>query len=192
MSVLILGLLIFLGTHSIRIFASDWRAAQITRFGANRWKGVYSVASALGFALIVWGYARARDNAMLLWVPPTGIRHLTVLLTAAAFILLAAAYVPGTRIKALFGHPMLAGVMVWAVAHLLANATLNAAVLFGAFFVWSLIDFVASRTRDRKNGVRYPAGTAARDGVAVIVGLVAWAIFAFFLHGWLIGVRPFG
>ncbi|WP_323121325.1 NnrU family protein [Burkholderia alba] len=191
MLVLILGLLIFLGIHSIRIVAADWRAAQIARYGDQRWKGVYSVVSIVGFVMIVWGYGLARDGATWLWVPPAGIRHLTVLLTAAAFVLFAAAYVPGTRIKALVGHPMLAGVMVWAVAHLLANATLHAAVLFGAFFVWSLTDFLVSRARDRKAAVRYPAGPATRDGVAIVAGLAAWALFAFVLHGWLIGVRPF-
>ncbi|MFA8313770.1 NnrU family protein, partial [Burkholderia pseudomallei] len=88
-------------------------------------------------------------------------------------------------------HPMLAGVMVWAGAHLLANGTLHAELLFAAFFVWAFVDFIASRARDRRDGVRYPAGSLARDGVAIAVGLLVWALFAFVLHGWLIGVRPF-
>ncbi|CAJ4838118.1 NnrU protein [Burkholderia pseudomallei] len=147
MLVLILGLVIFLGTHSIRLVAGDWRAAQIATLGEPRWKGIYALASVIGFALIVWGYGLARADTASLWFPPLGIRHLTGLLTAIAFVLLVAAYVPGTRIKALVGHPMLAGVMVWAGAHLLANGTLHAELLFAAFFVWAFVDFIASRAR---------------------------------------------
>jgi uncharacterized membrane protein len=109
-----------------------------------------------------------------------------------AFILIVAAYVPGNRIKAGLGHPMVAGVKVWAFAHLLANGTLAGVILFGAFLAWAMADFASARRRDRRAGTVYPAGTIARDAVAVIVGLVAWAAFAFYLHGWLIGVRPFG
>jgi len=192
MLVLILGLAIFLGVHSIRIVADGWRAAQLARHGERGWKARYSVASIVGFVLIVWGYGLARGDATLLWVPPAGVRHLTGLLTAIAFVMIAAANVPANRIKALVGHPMVGGVMVWAVAHLLANGTLHAVVLFGASFIWALVDLVASRARDRKAGVRYPAGTLAGDATTVGAGLVAWAVFAFLLHGWLIGVRPFG
>ncbi|AOK27035.1 NnrU [Burkholderia ubonensis] len=192
MLVLILGLVIFLGVHSIRIVADGWRSATIARLGERGWKGGYAIASIVGFVLIVWGYGLARADASFLWAPPVGVRHLTGVLTALAFVLIAAAYVPGNRIKGLVGHPMLAGVMVWAVAHLLANGTLHAVVLFGAFFAWSLADFLASRARDRRDGVRYPAGNTSRNVVTLAVGLVAWAVFALFLHGWLIGVRPFG
>ncbi|KVD04334.1 NnrU family protein [Burkholderia ubonensis] len=192
MLVLILGLVIFLGVHSIRIVADGWRSATIARIGERGWKGGYAIASIAGFVLIVWGYGLARADASFLWVPPIGVRHLTGVLTALAFVLIAAAYVPGNRIKGLVGHPMLAGVMVWAVAHLLANGTLHAVVLFGAFFAWSLVDFLASRARDRRDGVRYPAGNTSRNVVTLAVGLVAWAVFALFLHGWLIGVRLFG
>ncbi|MGS0893881.1 NnrU family protein [Burkholderia stagnalis] len=192
MLVLILGLAIFLGVHSIRIVADDWRSATIARIGEKRWKGLYSIASIVGFVLIVAGYRIARANATWLWVSPVGVRHLTGVLTAVAFVLIAAAYVPGNRIKTLVGHPMVAGVMAWAIAHLLANGTLHAAVLFGAFFVWSLVDFVVSRARDRRDGVRYPPGRLSRDVATVAAGAVVWAVFALLLHGWLIGVRPFG
>jgi uncharacterized membrane protein len=192
MLVLILGLAIFLGVHSIRMFADDWRSAQIARLGENGWKALYTVASLVGFVLIVWGYGIARGGATWLWLPPVGVRHLTGLLTAISFVLIAASYVPANRIKALVGHPMVAGVIVWALAHLLANGTLHAVVLFGAFRVWSFVNFVASRARDRKAGVRYPAGKTRGDAIAVAAGIAIWAVFALFLHGWLIGVRPFG
>ncbi|WP_423761079.1 NnrU family protein [Burkholderia sp. NLJ2] len=192
MLVLILGLAIFLGVHSIRIVADGWRSAMIARIGEKGWKAGYAIASIVGFVLIVRGYGIARESATLLWVSPVGVRHLTGMLTAIAFVLIAASYVPRNRIKTLVGHPMLAGVMVWAVAHLLMNGTVHAVVLFGAFLVWSLVDFVVSRTRDRRDGVRYPAGGLSGDAVAIVVGLVVWAVFAGFLHGPLIGVRPFG
>ncbi|AKM03347.1 NnrU family protein [Burkholderia pyrrocinia] len=192
MLVLILGLAIFLGVHSIRIIADGWRSAMIARIGEKGWKAGYAIASIVGFVLIVRGYGIARESATLLWVSPVGVRHLTGMLTAIAFVLIAASYVPRNRIKTLVGHPMLAGVMVWAVAHLLMNGTVHAVVLFGAFLVWSLVDFVVSRTRDRRDGVRYPAGGLPGDAVAIMAGLVVWAVFAGFLHGWLIGVRPFG
>jgi uncharacterized membrane protein len=120
------------------------------------------------------------------------VRHLGALLTVPAFVLLAAAYVPGNRIKAAVGHPMVAGVKTWAFAHLLANGTLAAVVLFGAFLVWAVVDFASARRRDRAAGTRYPAGAVSRDAIVLVVGLAAWALFAFLLHGWLIGVSPFG
>jgi uncharacterized membrane protein len=192
MTALILGLLIFLGTHSVRIFADAWRARQIARLGEGKWKGLYSVVSAVGLVLIVWGFGLARTEPTFLWTPPLWTQHLAGLLTVPAFILVVAAYVPGNRVKTRLGHPMVAGVKVWAFAHLLANGTLAGVALFGAFLAWAVADFASARRRDRRAGTVYPAGTFARDAVAVIVGLVAWAAFAFFLHGWLIGVRPFG
>jgi uncharacterized membrane protein len=191
-SILILGLAIFLGTHSVRIFADDWRTRQIARLGEGPWKGVYSVVSIVGFALIVWGYGLARAQPMVLWTPPVWGRHLAGLLNVIAFVLIAAAYVRGNSIKAKLGHPMVVGVKVWAFAHLLSNGSAHAVVLFAAFLAWAVVDFASARRRDRKAGTVYPAGTLSRDVVVVIAGLVAAAVFAFALHGWLIGVRPFG
>ena len=142
--------------------------------------------------LIVYGYGLARSQPAVLWTPPLWMRHLTALLTIPAFVLLAAAYVPRNRIKTAIGHPMVAGVKVWAFAHLLANGTLPAVVLFGSFLAWSVVYFTTARRRDRAAGTRYPAGTASGDTVTVVAGLAAWALFAFLLHGLLIGVRPFG
>lgn len=192
MTWLILGLVIFLGTHSVRIFADGWRSARIAAMGLNAWKGAYTIASLIGFALIVWGYGAARADPVVLYSPPLWTRHLAALLTVPAFILLAAAYVPGTRIKRAVGHPMVAGVKTWAFAHLIANGTLADVVLFGAFLAWSIVDYVSARRRDRAAGVVYVVGPITRDVTAVVVGLVAWAVFALWLHGPLIGVRPFG
>lgn len=193
MSLLVLGLVLFLGVHSTRIVAGGWRAQQILHLGEQRWKGLYSLVSLIGFVVLIYGYGLARQSPFVLYTPPIWARHVAALLTLPAFVLLAAAYVPGTRIRrAVGGHPMLVGVKTWAVAHLLANGTLHDVVLFGAFLVWAVVDYASCRRRDRAEGRLYVAGPVKRDATALIVGVLAWAAFAFWLHGWLIGVRPFG
>jgi uncharacterized membrane protein len=189
---LILGLLLFLGSHSIRIFADGWRTTQLERLGEKPWKGIVTLVALLGFGLIIWGFGLARTAPVVLWTPPVWTRHLSALLMLLSFILLIAAQVPGNRIKALVGHPMVASVKVWALAHLLANGTLAHAVLFGAFLIWSVADFTASRRRDRLAGTTYPALGIGRDILVVGIGVVAWGLFAGFGHAWLIGVKPFG
>jgi uncharacterized membrane protein len=189
---LILGLALFLGVHSVRIFADDWRTAQVARMGELPWKGVYALFSIAGLALIVWGYGLARVDPVVLWLPPAWTRHLAALLTVPAFILLVAAYLPGSHIKGKIGHPMVAGVKIWALAHLLANGNLADVILFGAFLVWSIVNFVASRRRDRLAGRSYVAQGWSRDAAVAGIGLLAWALFALWGHTWLIGVKPFG
>jgi uncharacterized membrane protein len=192
MNYLILGLVIFLGVHSVRIVADDWRTRTRARMGEMPYKGLYSVLSLLGFALIVWGFGVARDAPSVLWMPPKGMRHAASLLTLIAFVFLAAAYVPRNAIKARLHHPMVLSVKTWALAHLLANGTVAHGVLFGAFLVWAVLLFIVSRRRDRAQMVQYPAGTATGTAITVVVGVGAWAVFAFVLHGLLIGIRPFG
>lgn len=191
MSVLILGLVIFLGVHSLRIFADGFRTAAVARFGLPRWKMTFSLVSLLGLALIIWGFGLARQQPALLYIPQLGLRHLNSLITLAAFVLVAAAYVPGNHLKAMIGHPMLAGVALWAFGHLLATGMLHDVVLFGAFLLWAIIDFVRARQRDRQTATRYPAGTLTGSLATIVIGVIAWGVFAFWLHGWLIGVRPF-
>lgn len=191
MIVLVLGLIVFLGAHSVRIVAEPWRTRRIERLGEKRWKGLYSLVSIAGLVLIVWGYGLARAEPIVLWQPPLWTRHLAALLTLPVFVLIAAAYIPGTHIRAKLGHPMLAGVKLWAAAHLIANATLADVLLFGGFLAWAIFDFKAARARDRAAGVRYPAVAVSRDIKAVVAGLVVWIVIAFYLHAWLIGVRPF-
>ena len=158
MSLLILGLLIFLGVHSLRLYADAWRTRMIARWGARAWKGLYALVAIVGFALIVWGFGLARQHALLLYAPPSWLRQLNALFTLVAFVLVAAAYVPRNHLKAKLGHPMLAGVKVWALGHLLAIGFLHDVVLFGAFLLWAIADFVVSRRRDRQAGVIYPPG----------------------------------
>lgn len=189
---LIFGLILFLGVHSVRIVADDWRSTQVARLGEGPWKGLFSLASLLGFVLIVWGYGQARLDPVILWSPPGWTRHLLPPFTLLTFVLVAAAYLPGTHIKAWLGSPMVLGVKLWAFAHLIANGTLAGTVLFGSFLVWAIVDFASARKRDRAAGVTYAKESLARDALAVLVGVAGWAAFAFWLHGWLIGVRPFG
>lgn len=192
MIVLVLGLVMFLGVHSTRIVADGWRTDLRKRVGEGPWKGVYSLVSLIGLVLIVYGYGMSRTTPVDLWMPPVWTRHAAALLTLLSFVLLAAAYVPGTRIKARVGHPMVLGVKVWAFAHLMSNGRLADVLLFGAFLVWAVVLYVASRRRDRLAGTRYVAGPVSRDLIAIVAGTAAWVVFALWLHGMLIGVRPFG
>lgn len=192
MTYLILGLMIFLGSHSVRIVADDWRTRTRSRIGALRWKGLFSLVSGIGLALMVWGFGLARQQPVQLWAPPVAMRHVAALLTLIAFVLLAAAYVPGNGLKARLHHPMVLGVKLWALAHLLANGNLAHVVLFGSLLVWAILDYSAARRRDQAQGTLYPAGTAGRSGVTVAMGVGAWIAFALWLHGLLIGVRPLG
>ena len=189
---LLAGLIVFLGAHSIHIFASGWRAAQIERLGPRRWKMLYALASVVGLVLIIWGFGVARREAVPLWFPPAGMRHATELFTLIAFILLAAADVPRNPFKSWVHHPMVLGTAIWALGHLLANGSSADVLLFGAFFVWSTVSFIVNHLRDRRDGLLYPAGTPRGAIITVVAGIVAWIVFAFWLHGPLIGVRPFG
>jgi uncharacterized membrane protein len=190
MLVLILGLILFIGIHSIRIVADDWRARQVERMGLNRWKGVYSLCAIAGFVLIVWGFGLARQHPVVLYVPPLWLRHFNGLLVLIAFILLAAARIPNNHLKAKFGHPQTLAVKIWSFGHLLATGMLHDVVLFGPFLIWSIVLYATSRARDRRTGTVYPPGTTKGDVLIVVVGVVLWALFAFWLHTVLIGVNP--
>ncbi|TSE29869.1 NnrU protein [Tepidimonas thermarum] len=196
---LVLGLILFLGVHSVRIVADDWRQQTIDRIGLGAWKALYSLLSAVGLVLIVWGYGLARQTPVVLWNPPLGMRHAASLLTLLAFVLLVAAYVPGNALKQRWQHPMVLGVKLWALAHLLANGTLADVLLFGGFLAWAVLDFRAARQRsaatsstDDEDAEDRTTPSTAATVATVVVGVVAWAVFAFWAHTALIGVRPFG
>ena len=192
MSLLIAGLIIFLGLHSVRIFADGWRSQKLAQWGEGGWKGAYSVLSIIGFALICWGYGQARQQPVVLWVPPVATRHIAATLMLLSMILLVAAYVPGNAIKAKLHHPMILGVKTWALAHLLANGNLADVLLFGAFLAWAVVDFISCRKRDRAAGTVYAAGKVVPTVVTVVVGLAVYGVFVMYLHKWLIGVAVFG
>lgn len=192
MTLLILGLILFLGMHSMRVFGEGPRSALQARLGAGGYKGVYSLLSLAGLVLVVIGYGATRENPQIVWIAPVWTRHVAALLTLLSFVLLAAAYVPGNALKARLYHPMVLGVKVWALSHLLANGMLADILLFGGFLAWSVMSFRAARARDRAAGTTYPPGRAGPTVVVVVAGVVAWAVFAFWAHGALIGVKPFG
>lgn len=193
MTYLVLGLVLFLGVHSVRIFAEDWRTRQLQARGEGVYKGVHSLLSVAGFVLTVYGFGVARETPVVLWAVPVALRHAAALLLLVAFVLLAAAYVPGNALKERARHPMVLGVMAWSLAHLLCTGRLETAVLFGAFLLWAVLDFSAARKRDRQAGGAV-AGSSSKGAtiLAVLLGGGAYAVFAVLLHGLLIGIRPFG
>ena len=188
MAILVLGLVIFLGLHSTRIFAEPLRAQAIARLGDGPWKGIYSLVSAIGFVLIVWGFAQARFDAPALWTPPEGARHATILLMLVSMLLLAGYIFKQSHIAVAVHHPMVWSVAVFGLAHLLANGSAADVVLFGAFFIWALADLMSSYARDRRNSVVYPEPNWGATIGAIVLGLVLWAAIAFWLHLWLFGV----
>lgn len=189
MTLLILGLVLFFGSHSISIFAPAWRDAQAARRGEKAWKGLYSLVSLIGFVLLVVGYGQARQAPVVLYVPPAAMRHLALLLMLPAFVLLLAAYLPG-RIKAAVKHPMLAAVKLWATAHLLANGNLADVLLFGAFLAWAVADRISLNRRTPRPIPGAPA-RPANDAIAFVGGLLLYALFVAWGHRALIGVPLF-
>ncbi len=187
---LILGMVVFLGVHSTAIFAPNWRAQQITARGEATWKGIYSVVSLASFALMIYGYGVARQSPVVLYTPPTFLRHLVVLLMLPAFVLLFASQLPG-RIKTATKHPMLLATKIWATSHLLANGTLGAVILFGGFLAWAVMDRISMK---RRTGPIKVLGVARpmNDLIALGAGLTTYVFFLVWGHRWLIGVSPLG
>lgn len=190
MAILVLGLVIFLGLHSTRIFAEGARANAMARLGENQWKGLYSLLSAIGLVLIVWGFARARFDAAQLWTPPPGARHATILLMLASMLLLAGYFVKRSHIAVAVHHPMVWSVAVFGAAHLIANGSAADVLLFGAFLVWALADLASSYARDRRNAVVYPEPSWGATFGATVLGLALFAAIGLWLHGLLFGVSP--
>jgi uncharacterized membrane protein len=186
---LVAGLALFLGAHSAQIFASGWREGLVRRLGAGPWKGLYSLVSLTGFGLIIFGYGQARGAAPLYDLPPV-LAHFTFALVWLGFICVVAAYWPGNHIKLWLGDPMVFGVGLWALGHLLANATPAALALFAAFLVWAIVDYVSLR---RRSAITAAAPAKVQNTVLVfIVGSILAGVFAIWLHRLLIGVSPLG
>jgi uncharacterized membrane protein len=188
MTIFILGLVLFLGVHSVSIVAPAWRDAQLARRGEAAWKGIYSIAASAGLALLIYGYGVARQSPVVLYTPPAALRHVALLLLLPVFPLLLAAYLPG-RIKSAAKHPMLLAVKIWALAHLLANGNLADVLLFGGFLAWAVADRISLKRRPAR---AVPGGSArpANDLIAVVGGLALYAATLAVLHRWLIGVAP--
>jgi uncharacterized membrane protein len=190
MAVLILGLILFLGAHSVSIVKPGLRTTVVERFGVIPWQAVYGLISLAGFVLIVWGYGEARQSAIVLYDPPGWMRHLNLLLMLPIFPLLFAAYLPG-RIQTATKHPMLLAVKIWAFGHLLANGTLADLLLFTAFLAWAVADRISLK---RRAGPPVPGAPPSQtnDAIAIVGGLGVYLLFVFWLHRALMGVAPIG
>ena len=186
MTLFLIGLVGFLGIHSIAIALPGWRERAIARIGAPGWRAAYSIASLAEFLLMIHGYGIARQAPVVVYTPPAGMRHLAMLLMLPVFPMLLSAYLPG-RIKARLKHPMLAAVKLWALAHLLANGMLADLLLFGGFLVWAVVDRISVGRRPR-GPVSTAAGGRLNDAIAVIGGLALYGVFVVWLHGRWIGV----
>jgi len=189
MIMLIVGLVLFLGIHSIVLFAPGLRAQLMNKLGKVPYRAIHSVAAIAGLGLIAHGYAAARLDAYWLWIPPFWMNHINMLLTVFAAIFVAAAIVPGSWIKAKTGAPMLLAIKTWAFGHLLCNGGLHDVLLFGSFLAWGVVGYITHRKRDRAEGV-VREGKIARDGISLVVGLILWAVVAFWLHALITGVAP--
>ena len=188
MGILVLGLIIFLGIHSLSIVNEPLRNRLLQSMGEGAFKGVYSLIALLGLVLIVWGYGAARLDPVLIYSPPAWLRHLAMLLLVPVFPLLFAAYFPG-RISRALKHPMLVAVKLWAVAHLLANGMAHDVLLFGAFLAWAVVDRISLKRRTARATPTLPA-TSFNDLIAVVGGLAVYVLFVLWAHQWLIGVTP--
>ena len=188
MLLLIAGLLLFLGIHSLSIVNEPLRDRLAQRLGVVGWQAIYAIIAVAGFILIIQGYAAARLEPVLLYAPPAWLRHASMLLLLPVFILLLAAYLPG-RIKAATKHPMLLATKIWAFAHLLSNGMLHDVVLFGAFLAWAVVDRISMKRRVQRP---LPGAKASKlnDAIAVVAGLVLYVWFVKQGHAWLIGVAP--
>ena len=212
MTELILGLILFLGAHSVRIVADDWRTQKMEALGEKAFKGVHALISLLGLYLLVVGYGEARLQTVVIWNPPTATRHISLLLMLFSSILMVAAYIPRNHLKIRMGHPMVLSVKVWALSHLLANGNLADMLLFGAFLIWALLNFKSARVRDRVQ-VQLPDSNAEVNAggssaslpedapvkpnlVATLItlagGIALWAVITFVLHAKVVGVAPMG
>jgi uncharacterized membrane protein len=190
MAMLIVGLAIFLGVHSIAIVSPGLRARAVAKLGEGGWKGLYAVLAIVGFVLLVRGFSVAREMPVVLYTPPAWMRHVTFLFMLPVFPLLLATYFPG-RIKAAAKHPMLAAVKFWAFAHLLSNGTLADVLLFGGFLAWAVLDRISLKRRPPQRIHTAPA-RPFNDVLVVVVGLALYALFIGWAHVRLFGVSPLG
>lgn len=188
MLLLLIGLVLFFGVHSISIVAPARREVWAAAMGVNAWRGVYSLLSLAGLVLLIVGYAQARKYPVPLYFPPVGLRHLAFALMLPVFPLIFAAYLPG-RIKQKLKHPMLVAVKTWAVAHLLANGMLADVLLFGGFLVWAVsVRISVGRRPPRPMMLSLPAPSVRNDVLAVLLGLGVYVLTVLWLHRVLTGV----
>lgn len=190
MSLLILGIVLFLGLHLIRVVAPGLRTSLIASLGESGWKAAYSIASIVALIVLIYGFGQARDMTPV-WSPPFWMSHITILLMLFAMICLAASLLPAGHIAVRAKHPMVLSVKIWALAHLLSNGDGAAMLLFAAFLAWGVILRISLKRRERAGEITLrPFVSAKYDLYAVIIGFIAWALIIWKLHAWIIGVSP--
>ena len=191
LAVLISGLVVFIGAH-VFVTRRDARAALIARIGEWPYKGLFALVSLLGLVLIVWGFGRYLHAGYIqLWSPPTWMRHVTVALVWPAAILVTAAYIPGD-IKRTLKHPMLVGIKLWALAHLLSNGDLGGIILFGSILAWAVFDRITLKRRTDAGGPPIPVGGRRNDVIAIVVGTILYLALGLVFHPLFIGIPVFG
>ncbi len=186
MTVLIIGLILFLGVHSLSIFAHSWRIRTVAKLGKS-WRAIYSILSLIGLVMIIKGFGEARLTPQIIYVTPLWMHYITYVLMLPVFPFLLAAYFPG-KIKAVIKHPVLNAVKFWAFAHLFANGALHEIILFGSFLIWAIADRISVKHRPATAVTTTPS--KYNDWIAVIGGLILYGITIHWLHYKLIGVMP--
>ncbi|KRD52784.1 NnrU family protein [Ensifer sp. ENS10] len=191
MAILVFGIIIFLGVHLIRVVAPGFRAGIIESRGKGTWMGIYAILSLIGLCLIIYGFGQARGETGMLYNPPVFLRHIALLLMLFAFVFLAAGFLPAGRIAVAVKHPQILSIKTWALAHLLANGETSSVLLFGSFLAWAVILRISLKRRERAGERVLPVfKSSTNDVLAIVIGLVAYGLFVWKLHEWLIGVAP--
>jgi uncharacterized membrane protein len=190
LAVLIIGLAVFLGAH-VFVTRRKTRAALIGRIGELPYKALFALVSLVGLALIVWGFARYQaEGYVQVWMPPRFMRHITVLLVWPAIICVTAAYIPGD-IKRTLKHPLLVGVKLWALAHLLSNGDLGAIILFASILAWAVFDRITLKRRTDAGAPPIPLSGRRNDVIAIVVGTILYLVLGFWFHPYVIGKSVF-
>ena len=190
LAVLIIGLVVFLGAH-VFVTRREARAALIARVGEMPYKALFALVSLVGLALIVWGFARYQaESYVQVWTPPRFMRHITILLVWPAIICVTAAYIPGD-IKRVLKHPLLVGVKLWALAHLLSNGDLGGIILFASILAWAVFDRITLKRRTDAGGLSIPLGGRRNDIIAIVVGTILYLALGFWFHPYVIGRSVF-
>jgi uncharacterized membrane protein len=191
LSLEIIGLVVFLGTH-VFVTMRDRRAAVVAQIGEWPYRAMFSLVSILGIVLIAYGFATYRAAGMIMvWYPPAWTRHIVVALMWPASIMIAAAYIPG-NIKRTLKHPLLVAVKTWAVAHLCANGDLGGIILFGSVLAWAVYDRITLKRRKDSGAPPIPVGGITNDIIAIVVGTIIYLALGFVFHPIVIGVPAFG
>jgi uncharacterized membrane protein len=185
MSLLTLGLAIWTAAHFFKRLAPNARAALTARFGEGGSKGVMAAIIGLGLVLMIIGYRASPDVAV--YAPPSWGLHLNNLAMLAAVALMGLGD-SKSRARTWLRHPMLAGVIVWGLAHLLVNGDLASLILCGGLGAWAVVQMMLINHQEPDWVGREP-GTKKGDLRLLLITVVLFAVIAA-IHTWL-GYWPF-